>query len=65
MSILIDDLVRDYNKEQTSGKFYITKPLDKWTFRKRLKEALHVLYGYSRTYHYFVDEADTWGEIKD
>lgn len=65
MSFLIDDLVHEKHVQIEVGQsFYIAKPLCKIPLSQRLKDALNVLYGNARAFHYFEDEANTWGEVK-
>ncbi len=64
MSILIDALIKDTTQESVGNSWYITKPLNKISFRQRIKDAISVFYGNARAYHYFQDEANTWGEVK-
>lgn len=57
MSILIDKLIKeDENQIEINKKWYIAKPLNKPSFVQRVKDAIMVLCGYARAYHYFEDE---------
>jgi hypothetical protein len=66
MSILIDDLINKYNKSKIKldDNIHIQKPTDFYSMYERIKDSLNVLYGNARAYHYFEDEANTWGEVK-
>lgn len=65
MSILIDELIKDNEMVEINGTWYIARPLNKPGLIQRIKDALWVLYGNARAYHYFEDEADTWGEVNE
>ena len=65
MSILIDELIqKEHDKKEVCHRWYIVKPSDNLSFKQRFKDALNVLYGNARAFHYFDDEANTWGEVR-
>ena len=65
MSILIDEIIyTEHDQEEVGNKWYVAKPLNKLSFKQRFKDALNVIYGDARAFHYFEDEANTWGEVK-
>ena len=65
MSILIDKLINiSKDKEEVGGTWYIAKPLGKKSFIQRYRDAINVLWGDAQAFHYFEDEANTWGEVK-
>ncbi len=58
MSILIDNLFRSSVQEfnqNINGKWYIAKSIDYFQF-SRIKDAIRILTGKSRAYHYKEDE---------
>lgn len=66
MSILIDELIAtEHDQEEVGNKWYIAKPLGKKSFIQRCRDAINVLWGDAQAFHYFEDEANTWGEVTD
>lgn len=65
MSVLIDDLVKNADLEEVGGTWYVAKPLNKVSIWQRIKDCTQVLHGNARVFHYFEDEASTWGEVID
>ena len=66
MSILIDELLKkNFEQREVLGTWYIAKPMGKKSFIQRYKDAIMVLWGNAQAYHYFDDEAETWGEVCD
>lgn len=68
MSILIDDLVKVYSHgnctyRRSGNKKYIAKTLEFYgfhTIKNRIKDAIRILLGKSKAYHYKEDEEDLW-----
>jgi len=66
MSVLIDELIENPKSINTeiNNKWYVAKPLGKESFIQRYRDAIMVLWGNAQAFHYFEDEANTWGEVK-
>ena len=66
MSILIDELISiEHDQGKVGDTWYIEKPLNKKSFIQRYRDAMNVLLGNAQAFHYFIDEANTWGEVRN